>query len=64
MKHPTILLLMFTALLLTSCSREIASNVIAESPQAPKPVLIIIGEGGPSGSLFEKAADTYEKTTP
>jgi len=55
---------MFTALLLTSCSREIASNVIAESPQAPKPVLIIIGEGGPSGSLFEKAADTYEKTTP
>jgi len=51
-------------LLLTSCGSNITSSVIAPTAEAttPKPVLIIIGEGGPSGSMFQKAADTYAKT--
>ncbi len=50
-------------LLLTSCGGNITSSTITPTAEikTPKPVLIIIGEGGPSGSMFQKAADTYAK---
>lgn len=58
------LLTICSCILLASCSREVTSNAIIVLPQITKPALIIIGEGGPSGSLFQRAADTYEKTIP
>jgi len=55
--------LICSAFLLTSCGNNVASSTIAPTAEAttPKPILIIIGEGGPSGSMFQKAADTYAK---
>jgi len=49
--------------LLTSCGSSLtsqATNISAEIV-VKKPPLIIIGEGGPSGSMFQKAADTYAR---
>lgn len=61
-------LILIPTFLLVGCGQDISSQVINVTPEievvAPKPPLIIIWEGGPSGSLFERAADTYEKVTP
>ncbi len=55
--------IIFSLLLLTSCGKNLTSEVItiSEEVAVSKPPLIIIGEGGPSGSMFQKAADTYAK---
>lgn len=56
--------IIFSLLLLTSCGKNLTSEMITMSEEVvvSKPALIIIGEGGPSGSMFQKAADTYAKT--
>ena len=53
----------FLSLFLCSCTQnteELKTSVLDFS-QKEKNILIIVGEGGPSGNMFVKAVDTYKK---
>lgn len=61
MKALTTLLSVLSIIFLASCTNNLSSqvNTVSAEIKTSKPPLIIIGEGGPSGSMFQKAADTY-----